>query len=257
MKSVIVTGAAGGIGAAVCRTLAERDYAVTVADIDEQRADALAAELTSAGHRAIAVRADVSDETEVAAMVAAGVDAFGRLDALVNGAAAMGVGPHGPDADLLSMTSQIWDHAFSITLRGPMLCCKHALPHLLAAGAGAIVNISSASSLRGDFSRIAYGSAKAGVNALTRHVATRYGKQGIRCNAIAPGLVRTDPVRRMAPADLERYESVHLTPYLGEPADIANAVAFLLCEQARFVTGQVIGVDGGELAHMLASLRRN
>lgn len=256
MRTAIVTGAAGGIGAAICRELAARGYAVVVADIDEKRADNLAEELTAAGYQALAVRTDVSDEAEVAAMVAATVAAFGGLDALVNTAAAMGAGPYGPDADLLSMTSARWDHSFSITLRGPMLACKHALPHMIAAGSGTIVNISSASGQRGDFTRIAYGAAKAGVDALTRHVSTRYGKQGIRCNSIAPGLVRTATVQQMAPADLERYESVHLTPYLGEPEDVANAVAYLISEQARFVTGQVIGVDGGELAHMVDSLRR-
>jgi NAD(P)-dependent dehydrogenase (short-subunit alcohol dehydrogenase family) len=180
----------------------------------------------------------------------------GRLDLYVNNAALMGAGEFGVDGDLLSMTAERWDRAFAVTLRGQMLGCKHALTPMLAQGGGAIVNMSSASGLRGDLVRIAYGCAKAGVNALTQHVATRYGKQGIRCNAIAPGLVRTESGARMRASDLALYESVHLTPYLGEPEDIAALVAFLGSAQARFITGQVIGADGGELAHMLASLTR-
>jgi NAD(P)-dependent dehydrogenase (short-subunit alcohol dehydrogenase family) len=257
VRSAIVTGAASGIGRAIARTLAARGYAVVIADIDQDPADELAAALTATGAEVRAVRTDVAEERDVAALVGATLDAFGRLDVMVNNAALMGVGPFGADADLLSMTAERWDLAFAVTLRGQMLGCKHALPPMLAAGAGVIVNMSSASSLRGDFTRIAYGSAKAGINALTRHVATRYGKQGIRCNAIAPGLVQTESVRRMSPEDLARYESVHLTPYLGEPEDIAAAVAFLASPEARFITGQVLSVDGGELAHMVASLRRS
>lgn len=256
MRSAIVTGAASGIGRAIATTLAARGYAVVIADINQDPADELAAALSATGAQVRAVRTDVAEERDVAALVAATLDAFGRLDVMVNNAALMGVGPFGADTDLLSMTAERWDLAFAVTLRGQMLGCKHALPPMLAAGAGVIVNMSSASSLRGDFTRIAYGSAKAGINALTRHVATRYGKQGIRCNAIAPGLVKTESVLRMSPDDLDRYESVHLTPYLGEPEDIAAAVAFLASPQARFITGQVLSVDGGELAHMVASLRR-
>jgi NAD(P)-dependent dehydrogenase (short-subunit alcohol dehydrogenase family) len=253
----VVTGGASGIGAATCDLLASRGYAVVIADIDAAGAEQCSRTLTARGSSTLAVATDVSVESEVENLVAAALSFGGRLDLLVNNAALMGGSPHGPDADLLSMTAARWDHTFAVTLRGQMLGCKHALPPMLAAGGGCIVNMSSASSLRGDFTRMAYGTAKAGVNALTRHVATRYGKQGIRCNAIAPGLIRTPAVERMAPEALATYESVHLTPYLGEPRDVAAVVAFLASEDARFITGQVIGVDGGELAHMVADLRRD
>jgi NAD(P)-dependent dehydrogenase (short-subunit alcohol dehydrogenase family) len=255
-SGAIVTGGGAGIGRATSLMLAAAGYRVVVADVNSDAAEQVAAEIIESGGSARAVETDVSVEDDVQRMVAATLDFAGRLDVLVNNAAMMGVGPFGPDSDLLTMTSARWDHAFAITLRGQMLACKHALTPMLAQGSGSIVNVSSASALRGDLVRIAYGTAKAGVNSLTRHVATRYGKQGIRCNAVAPGLVRTAGASRMSPEALALYESVHATPYLGEPEDVAAVIAFLASDAARFVTGQILGVDGGELSHMLASLVR-
>ena len=131
-----------------------------------------------------------------------------------------------------------------------MLGCKHALPHLLARGGGVIVNTSSVSGQVGDVARPAYGVSKAGLESLTRYVATQYGKRGIRCNAIAPGVVATPALAANLPPDeIAVFERSHLTPRLGRPEDIAAAVVFLASDDAAFVNGETLRVDGGLLAH--------
>ena len=135
-------------------------------------------------------------------------------------------------------------------VRGPMLGCKYAIPEMLKVGGGSIVNTSSNAGQMGDLLRVAYGVSKAGVDSLTRYVATMYGKQGVRCNAISPGVVATPAlVNNVSQAELDMFEAHHLTPYMGLPEDIAAVVVFLLGADSRFITGQVINVDGGMLAH--------
>jgi NAD(P)-dependent dehydrogenase (short-subunit alcohol dehydrogenase family) len=154
------------------------------------------------------------------------------------------------DLDVTTMDVEVWDRSMCVNLRGPMLGCKHALPHLLAAGGGAIVTTSSTSGQFGDLSRVAYGVSKAGIDSLTRYVATQYGKQGVRCNAVAPGVVKTPALTANVPADqIALFERNHLTPGMGEPHHIADVVAFLLSDNAAFITGQVVNVDGGLTCH--------
>jgi NAD(P)-dependent dehydrogenase (short-subunit alcohol dehydrogenase family) len=131
-----------------------------------------------------------------------------------------------------------------------MLTCKHALPHMIARGKGVVVNMSSNSALAGDLSRVAYGASKGGVNSLTLYVATQYGKQGIRCNAISPGLVMTPAAdRNLTDFDREVFSGSHLTTEMCRPEDIAKVVAFLASDDSAFITGEVIRVDGGMLSH--------
>jgi NAD(P)-dependent dehydrogenase (short-subunit alcohol dehydrogenase family) len=138
----------------------------------------------------------------------------------------------------------------AVNVRGAMLGCKHAIPHMLAAGGGSIVNTSSTSGQFGDLSRVAYGVSKAGVDSLTRYVATLHGKQGIRCNAIAPGPIFTPALEANIPAEqLAVFVGNLVTPYAGRPADIASMVVYLCSDEARYVTGQVINVDGGMVMH--------
>ena len=204
--------------------------------------------IADAGGVASAQEADVSDEASVAAMVADAVGRFGSLQLLHNNAADVVIIQH--DIDVTTMDVDVWDRTMVVNLRGPMLGCKYAIPHMLAAGSGSIVTTSSAAGTFGDLSRVAYGVSKAGINSLTRYVATLYGKQGIRCNAIAPGVVKTPALTANVPPDeLALYERNHLTPDMGEPQHIADVVAFLLSDEAAFITGQVVNVDGGLTCH--------
>jgi len=144
----------------------------------------------------------------------------------------------------------VWQRTFAVNLLGPALGCKHAIPRLLERGGGAIVNTSSAAGKVGDLTRSAYGASKAALESLTRHVATQYGKRGIRCNAIAPGVIATPALAaNVPPAQIALYERSHLTPRLGRPEDVAAAVVFLASDDGAFVTGQTLRVDGGLLAH--------
>ena len=249
-RVAIVTGAASGIGRASAHALAAAGAAVVIADRDADGATRVADEIAIEGGAAAAQPTDVADESAIEAMIATAVERFGGLDILHNNAAASDPALMGRDLDLADMDADVWDATFAVNLRGPMLGCKHAIPHLLARGGGSIVNTSSASGLVGDLTRAAYGASKAGLDSLTRYVATQYGKRGIRCNSIAPGVIETPALAANVPAEqLAVYQRSHLTPRLGRPEDIAAAVVFLVSDDAAFITGQTLSVDGGLLVH--------
>jgi NAD(P)-dependent dehydrogenase (short-subunit alcohol dehydrogenase family) len=145
----------------------------------------------------------------------------------------------------------VWERTLAVNLRSQMLMCKHAVPMMVRGGGGSIINMSSGASLKGDRTRTAYGVSKAGVNALTMYVATSHGKRGIRANTILPGLVLTDAVRaHLDEAMLAGLGKATLTPYVGQPEDIAEVVVFLASEESRYITGQMLAVDGGMSAHV-------
>jgi NAD(P)-dependent dehydrogenase (short-subunit alcohol dehydrogenase family) len=183
-------------------------------------------------------------------MVAAAIERYGRLDILHNNAAAVDPALLRRDGEVAAMEVEVWDRTFAVNLRGPMLGCKHAIPRMLERGSGAIVNTSSAAGWAGDLTRSAYGASKAALEALTRYVATQYGKRGIRCNAIAPGVIATPALAANVPREqMAVYERTQLTSRLGVPEDIAAAVVFLASDDGAFVTGQTLRVDGGLLVH--------
>lgn len=249
-KVAIVTGAASGIGAATARLLADRGAAVVVADLDGGKAERVAAEIAAAEGRAVAHQVDVAEEGAVVGMIAAAVDTYGGLDILHNNAAALGGASPGLDMDVAQLDVEVWDRTMAVNLRGVMLGCKHAIPRMLERGGGVIVNTSSGSAQRGDLSIPAYAVSKGGVDTLTRYVAAQYGKRGIRCNAIAPGLILTHSVEFFGGEDyVNMLEEHHLTPRVGQPEDIAHAVLYLVSDEASFVTGQIWNVDGGILSH--------
>jgi NAD(P)-dependent dehydrogenase (short-subunit alcohol dehydrogenase family) len=250
-KVAIVTGGGGGIGGSTARALAREGAAVLVVDVDEAAAGSVAASIGQAGGVAASFRADVSEEEQVAAAIDAATARFGRLDVLHNNAALTDSDFLSTDTAVTDLSLEVWERTLAVNLRGQMLTCKHAVPMMVRGGGGSIINMSSGAALKGDRTRTAYGVSKAGVNALTLYVATSHGKQGIRANAILPGLVITDAVRaHLDEATLARLGTATLTPSVGQPEDIADVVVFLASDESRYITGQLIAVDGGMSAHV-------
>jgi meso-butanediol dehydrogenase/(S,S)-butanediol dehydrogenase/diacetyl reductase len=240
-KRVIVTGSASGIGRAIAMRFAQEGAAVVIADLDEQGAVRVAEAVATHGGRAIAVDVDVTDEERVARMLARAEDALGGVDVLVNNA------NNRPSDDLLAMDPADWDGDVRVTLRGPYLCTRAVLPAMLERGSGAIVNIASVNGL-GFYGNEAYSAAKAGLISLTRSVAVRYGKRGVRANAVAPGTVRTPNWEARVEIDPDVFDKVsawYPLGRVGEPGDVANAALFLASDEAAWVTGAVLPVDGG------------
>jgi NAD(P)-dependent dehydrogenase (short-subunit alcohol dehydrogenase family) len=250
-KVAIVTGGGSGIGRATALLLASEGARVTVADIAEPAAGAVVAAIEAAGGSARAQVVDVAEPDAVAAMVEETVRAFGGLDILHNNAAALD--RNRVDQDVVTMDLATWERVMAVNLTGPMLGCRFAIPHMLERGGGAIVNTASAAAFYGSHSLAAYGTSKAGVVALTRYVATAYGERGVRCNAVAPGVVvardAQDALGGPMGDRLRRYSTSHLVGRLGYPEEIAAAVAYLASDDAAFVTGEILRVDGGFTAH--------
>ena len=246
-RVAIVTGGGSGIGEATCKRIAAEGGKVAVADIDPDGAERVAAEI---GDRAIAVTFDAGDTASVERLVATATQHFGRLDILHNNAAIMAAGHIAQDTNPVDISFEVWDKTFEVNMRGYLAGCKYAIPHMLAAGRGSIINTASGSAFRGDLAAIAYGSSKGAVVTFTKCVATIYGKQGIRCNAISPGLIRTEGGKKNVFGPMVDILAENtLTPRLGEPEDIAAAVAYLASDDAEFVTGAILDVDGGILCH--------
>ncbi|MES2899003.1 MAG: SDR family NAD(P)-dependent oxidoreductase [Pseudomonadota bacterium] len=246
----IVTGGASGIGEAVCRRLASEGASVVVADRNVAAAEALAATL---GHGAIATGFDAGDVASIRHLVESSIAHFGRLDVLHNNAAIGTPEVHARDTNAIDIDFETWDLVMAVNLRAYLAACKYALPHMIARGKGAIVNSASAGGFSGDMSRIAYNVSKTAILGLTRQIAAQHGLQGIRCNAVAPGLVMT-PAARAVAADVIEVMGRHiLTKQFGEPEDIANLVAFLASDEARYINGQAYIIDGGMLAHIPAN----
>jgi NAD(P)-dependent dehydrogenase (short-subunit alcohol dehydrogenase family) len=250
-KVAIVTGGAGGIGGATARALAAHGASVAVLDLDDTGAEQVAGSIRASGGTAIALGVDLADETNVISAVAAVVARFGRLDVVHNNAALTDSDFLSRDTRVTDLSVEVWERTMVVNLRSQMLMCKHAIPEMVRHGGGSIINMSSGASLKGDRTRTAYGVSKAGVNTLTMYVATGHGRQGVRVNTIVPGLIITDAVRaHLTEPILASLGRATLTPYLGEPDDVANLVVFLASDESRYITGQMIAIDGGMSVHV-------
>lgn len=249
-RTAIVTGAASGIGEATAKRLASEGAAVVVADINKAGAERVAGEIEADSGRAIAVWMDLNDEGSIRQMIATTNDHFGSLRILHNNAADMRARHLDNDMAIEFMEADLWDSIFRANTRGTMLAIKYALPALLASGDASIINTSSGASLTGDLYRPAYGASKAAINNLTMYTATQYGKQGVRCNVVSPGIVLTKAARDSNdPARLDTLMRHVLSPRIGAPEDLAGVVAMLASDDGRYINGQIISVDGGIRAH--------
>lgn len=240
----IVTGGANGMGERVAITLAQRGATVVIVDKDAERSAKVESEIIAVGGSARAIIADAADESQVREVVDHVITDYGRIDFLDNNAAALEL--TADDPDVVSLEPATFTKTLQANLVGPFLCCKYIIPHMIEAGGGSIVNMASVSGILGETSLTAYGISKAGLIHLTKSVATQYGKQNVRCNAVAPALVMTRNTAEWMPGE---YKDIYLrnsmTPYVGEPQDVANVVAFLASPESRYMTGHVIPVDGG------------
>jgi NAD(P)-dependent dehydrogenase (short-subunit alcohol dehydrogenase family) len=250
-KVAIVTGGASGIGRVSAATMAREGAKVVVADRNGDGAVAVAEEIRASGGAAVGCRADIAEEDDVRAMVQRAVDEFGALHVLHNNAALTDASAHAKDITVVDLTVDTWDRSMAVNARGAMLACKHAVPHMIAAGGGSIINTASNQALAGDLSQAAYGAAKGAVVTLTMSVATAFGKQGVRCNCISPGAIRTPSLLAACPPEfLDELAKHNLVDRIGEPEDIANLALFLASDESSFITGLTIRCDGGQLAHL-------
>jgi NAD(P)-dependent dehydrogenase (short-subunit alcohol dehydrogenase family) len=246
-RVAIVTGGAGGIGSATVKRMAAEGARVVIADIEAPEIDTVVDAVAESGGLASGFVADVSDADSVREMVAFTVSTYGRLDILHNNAAATSA--VGQDSDVVDVDLAIWDEILAVNLTGPMLGCRFAIPEMLKRGGGAIVNTTSVAGLQAEREHVSYGVSKAGLVLLTKHVAVRYGKHGVRCNAIAPGVVVTARTRARRDASwLDAMAKVHNSPRLGDPDDVAQVATFLVSDAAAFVNGAVWTVDGAMTA---------
>jgi NAD(P)-dependent dehydrogenase (short-subunit alcohol dehydrogenase family) len=255
-KVAIVTGASAGIGLATATVLAERGATVVLTATRVEHVLQACRDLLARGLKAEPMPLDLANEASIEGLIGSVIARHGRIDVLHNNAADLSVTKD--DRNVETMSLLVWDRIFSVNVRGTMLCCHHVLPHMVRRRSGAIINTASALGLLGADVQAAYAASKAAVMQLTRSIAVSHGKQGIRCNAVVPGLIATQAAKDNLPPMLwQIQESENLTPYVGVPEDIAYTVAFLASDEARYITGQSIVVDGGAAAHIggMAQLR--
>lgn len=248
-KVVIVTGAAKGIGWGVAKVFSQEGAKVVIVDWDEANGEKTAQELIKAGGNSIFIECDVSNEDQVKAMIDKTMQVYGRIDVLVNNA---GIGVYKTITDA---TSADWDRCLGVNLKGQFLCARYAIPHMQAQGKGAIVNISSVHSFQTVSGAAPYAASKGGVWALTHAMAIDYGPT-IRVNAIAPGWVLTPLIQGIfdsypdPAAQQKAVEKRQVMKRIGRPEDIGYAAAFLASDEADFITGTQLFVDGGLTAQL-------
>jgi NAD(P)-dependent dehydrogenase (short-subunit alcohol dehydrogenase family) len=246
-KSAVVTGAAAGIGRATAELFAREGARLVLADINTDGLSALRDSLGDVPGDVAVVTADVSKPEDVRRMIDVAVERYGRLDIVIANAGII------PLASVVEATLDDWDEVMAIDGRGMFMTCKYAIEQMMTSGGGSIVCLSSISGVAGQPRQSTYGPAKFVASGLTKHLAVEWASRGIRVNAVAPGTINTERVQRLPdePGGTEYLEAVkaaHPMRRLGEPSEVAKAILFLASEEASFITGAILPVDGGFLA---------
>jgi NAD(P)-dependent dehydrogenase (short-subunit alcohol dehydrogenase family) len=246
-KSALVTGAAAGIGRATADLFAREGARLVVADINSDGLSTLRDSLANVTDDVALVTADVSKQEDARRMIDVAVDQYGRLDIAVANAGII------PLASVIEATADDWEEVMAIDGRGMFLTCKYAIEQMLTTGGGSIVCLSSISGVAGQARQSTYGPAKFIASGLTKHLAVEWATHGIRVNAVAPGTINTEGVQRLpeepgGPEYLESIRAAHPMGRLGEPSEVAKAILFLASDEASFITGAILPVDGGFLA---------
>lgn len=241
-KAAVITGASNGIGRATALLFAAEGARLIINDIDAGRLEDLRGVIAASGADVRSVVGNVSRTEDARAMIASSVENFGRIDILVANAGII------PELDLLTATPEDFDHVMAVDGRGMFLTCKFAAEAMLKAGGGAIVCLSSISGEAGQKGQAVYGPAKFVASGITKHLAVELATRGIRVNAVAPGTIATEAVKKLSAEYIAGIKAMHPIGRLGQPEEVAKAILFLASDEASFVTGVVLPVDGGYLA---------
>ena len=248
-KVILINGAGSGIGAA-CALEYARQGAKVVVGSQSRSSVQVAARISDEGLEAKAFSADISDEDQVRAMVRFTLESYDRIDVLHNNAAMTGPEIITRDVDVINMDGDLWDRTMAVNVKGPMLCAKHVIPHMIAQGGGSIITTGSTKALQGDIAQTAYGASKVAVHNLTYNIAAQYGKLGIRANVLMVGLIISGATEDNMPPPVRDVMLRHmLTPFIGTPEDCAKAAVFLASDESRYTNGQNLHVDGGYASH--------
>lgn len=246
-KVALITGASSGIGRATAERFVKEGAKVVIADHNTERAEKFASSLRDNQFHAESVLFEASDVKSAAKAVDKAIELFGSIDCIVNN---VGITDLSRDLSVEELDIKYFDEIFHVNLRSMIALAQAALPYMKSSKQGAIVNVASIGGLLGDFRGTLYGTSKAGVINLTRYIAAQYGKYGIRCNAVAPGLILTPALtENLSREDCDTFLKYNALPYAGRPEDIAGIIAFLASEDARYLTGQTIVADGGLSCH--------
>ena len=243
-KAAVITGAASGIGREAALLFAAEGAAVAAVDLNEEGVHTVVSDIIAAGGTAIPVVADISEDADVAAMIASAEDAFGRVDVLFNNAGIM----HSDDGDAIGTDEAIWDLTMDINAKGVFLGCKYGIPAMQRAGGGSIINTASfVAHLGAATPQVAYTASKGAVMALTRELAVVHAREGIRVNALCPGPLRTELLMKFLDTEEKRQRRLVHVPMgrFGEAAEMAKAVLWLASDDSSYVTGTEFLVDGG------------
>lgn len=242
-KVALITGGASGIGLSTAILMAKEGAKVVIADFNVDGAKDAAEQIKTQGGDAVGVFLDASNADSIKEAIEFTVQQYGTITTLFNN---VGLTNLRKDLDVVNVDLDEWDRLMNVNLKSVLLGSRFAIPHMIQNGGGSIINTASMAGFAGDAVRIAYGASKAGVVNITKYIATQYGKNNIRCNAVAPGLILTPAAKNNMPQEvLDLFGKFNALPYHGEPDDIGYTVLFLASDESKFITGQTIQVEGG------------